>query len=95
MLSAKFFNALKATGKKIHDVAWEAGVSPGQVYKFTAGIERPKPGDPRIKRICKVIGLNPDEAYEPQTTIIRKVHHSKAPLQIKNRTKKFNHNESE
>jgi hypothetical protein len=64
MLSTKFFKALKATGKKIHDVAWEAGVSAGQMYKFTAGIDRPKPGDPRIERLCKIIGLDPDEAFD-------------------------------
>ncbi len=67
MLSAKFFEALEATGKKKHDVAWEAGINPSILYKFTAGIDRPKPGDPRIEKLCKQIGLNPDEAYEQET----------------------------
>ena len=67
MLSERFFKAMKETGKRIHDVAWEAGLTPGQVYKFTAGIDRPKLGDPRIEKICKHIGLNPDDAYDPES----------------------------
>ena len=66
MLSAKFFETLKASGKKIHDVAWESGLSAGQMYKFTAGIDRPKPGDSRITKICGYLGLPVEEAYEPE-----------------------------
>ncbi len=67
MLSAKFFKALKGTGMKIHDVAWAAGLSPSVLYKFTAGIDRPKPGDPRIEKVCKQIGLDPSDAFKADT----------------------------
>lgn len=63
MLSEKFLNALRDTGKPIHKIAWAAGVTPGMVYKLTAGIDRPKLGDKRVKKLCAYLGLSEDEAY--------------------------------
>jgi len=66
MLSKKFMEALhdaKEAGKPFHQIAWDAGVSPGMLYKISAGIDRPKPGDKRVRKLCAYLGLNEDEAY--------------------------------
>ena len=66
MVSKKFMEALigvKESGKPLHQIAWEAGVTPGMLYKISAGIDRPKPGDKRIKKLCAYLGLSEDEAY--------------------------------
>ena len=64
MLSQKFFKKLKATGKPYHQLAWEAGISPNQLYKITAKVDRPKSDDPRVQALCKYLNLPISEAYE-------------------------------
>ena len=95
MLSTKFIEAVKSTGMKIHDVAWASGVSASQLYRFTAGIDRPKPGDPRIERICKYIGLKPGDAYEQETISMLEGSTQEDPRSIKKWTDNSPHNESE
>ena len=66
MVSKKFIEALisaKESGKPLHQIAWEAGVTPGMLYKISSGIDRPKPGDKRVKKLCAYLGLREDEAY--------------------------------
>jgi len=66
MVSEKFMKALKSvkeSGKPLYQIAWDAGVSPGMLYKISAGIDRPKLGDKRVKKLCSCLGLSEDEAY--------------------------------
>ena len=64
MLSEKFFNELKQRGKPYYQLAWEAGLTPNQLYKITSGIDRPDQSDPRIVAICKHLGISVSEAFE-------------------------------
>jgi len=64
MLSKRFFEALKATDKPYHQIAWEAGLSPNQLYKITSGVDRPGPGDPRVIAICKYLDFPVDEVWD-------------------------------
>jgi hypothetical protein len=64
MLSAKFFQRLEKAGKPYYQIAWDAGLTPNQLYKFTSGIERPKPGDKRVAKVATVLGLKPEECFE-------------------------------
>jgi hypothetical protein len=66
MLSQKFYEKLKAAGKPYHRLAWEAGISPNQLYKITAGIDRPNSDDPRILALCSYLGLPVNEAFEKE-----------------------------
>ena len=69
MLSEKFFQALQKTGKPYHKIAWEAGLKPYQVYKLTAGIDRPSSDDPRIVALCDYLNIPIDEALQKEMTI--------------------------
>ncbi len=74
MVSKKFIEALisaKESGKPLHQIAWDAGVSPGMLYKISAGIDRPKPGDKRVKKLCVYLGLSEDEAYADEQGTIK------------------------
>ena len=64
MLSQKFFFELKQHGKPYHQLAWEAGLTPNQVYKITSGIDRPKRNDRRIAALCEYLGISVCEAFE-------------------------------
>ena len=63
-LSKKLIQALEATQKPYHKIAWESGLTPNQLYKLTAGIDRPKVNDPRIIALCTYLGLPLNEALE-------------------------------
>ncbi|MGD0819563.1 MAG: hypothetical protein ABSA71_02350 [Desulfomonilia bacterium] len=63
MLSQKFFQKLRTTGKPLHEIAWACGLSPNRLYKITAGIDHPGPDDPRVKALCDYIGMTIEEAF--------------------------------
>lgn len=63
MLSEMFLKALRNTGKPLHKTAWAAGITPSAMYRLTSGIDHPKPGDKRIKKLCAYLGMSEDEAY--------------------------------
>jgi len=64
MLSRRFIDTLKNTGKPYHKLAWEVGITPSQLYRLTAGIDRPAPGDPRVIKLCAYLGMSISEAFE-------------------------------
>lgn len=63
MLSKKFFQALKEIGKPYHKIAWEAGITPNQLYKITAGVDRPSFNDPRIVKLCAYLNIPFADAF--------------------------------
>jgi len=65
-VSERFIQALKETGKPIHRLAWEAGLTPNQVYKITSGVDRPGQDDPRVKKLCEYLGVPIDYAFEDE-----------------------------
>jgi hypothetical protein len=64
MLTNKFFDALRSARKPYHEIAWEAGITPNQLYKITSGVDRPKKNDPRITKLCEYLGLLTSEAFD-------------------------------
>jgi hypothetical protein len=64
MISQKFRTAVKLSNRRAYQIAWEAGVHPNFLSKIINGIERVKPGDPRVIRIGKVLGLLEEEVFE-------------------------------
>ena len=62
-LSRIFFEKLKATGKPYHKIAWESGLTPNQLYRITAGIDRPSPFDKRIQKLCRFLSISVEEAF--------------------------------
>jgi len=67
MLSKKFFDALKSQNLPYHKIAWQSGLSPNQLYKITAGIDRPNPNDPRIIALCEYLKMPIFEAFESES----------------------------
>lgn len=64
MLNKKFLQALKDSGKPLHQIAWKAGLTPNQVYRISCGIERPQPGSHKVEALCKYLGFPLDDAFE-------------------------------
>jgi hypothetical protein len=67
-LSTKFFMSLKSVKKPLHKIAWDSGITPNQLYKITAGIDRPDLDDPRVKALCSYLGLSIEDAFESDAT---------------------------
>ena len=63
MLSKKFLQTLKEAEQPYYEIAWRAGLKPSQMYKFTAGVERPERGDQRIEAICRYLRFPLSEAF--------------------------------
>ena len=64
MISKSFIEALRKTGKPYHQIAWDAGLKPNQLYKITSGHDRPSLNDPRIKALCEHLNFPLKNAIE-------------------------------
>ena len=64
MLSQRFFEVLRGFKKPFHQIAWQAGITPNQLYKITSGIDRPGKDDLRIIKLCNYLGLKVDDAFD-------------------------------
>ena len=64
IVSQKFIAAVKLNPRPAYEIAWEAGVNPTMLSKLLNGIERPKPDDPRVIAIGKVLNIPPDECFQ-------------------------------
>jgi len=65
-LSKMFMEELarvKESGTPLHKIAWDAGITPGMLYKISAGVDRPKRGDKKIRKLCAYLGISEDEAF--------------------------------
>ena len=66
MLTPEFYEALKNVGQPYHKIAWGSGLTPNQVYKITAGIDRPGKDDKRLKALCQYLNLPIEAAFEDE-----------------------------
>lgn len=66
MINETITNAIKETGLPYHRIAWEAGLTPNQLYKITAGIDRPGPDDPRISKLCAYLKISTKEIFNEE-----------------------------
>ncbi len=64
MVSRKFKAALKLGDEPAYRVAQKAGVNPCTLSKLICGIEQPKPSDPRVISVGRILGLKPEECFE-------------------------------
>jgi hypothetical protein len=63
-VSQKFIAALKLNPVPAYKIAWSAGVNPTMLSKLINGIERPKPDDPRIVNVGRVLGIPAEECFD-------------------------------
>jgi hypothetical protein len=64
MISKKLVEAVKLSDWRAYRIAHKAGLHPSTLSRILNGIEEVEFGDPRILRLAKVLGLNPDECFE-------------------------------
>ncbi len=65
-VSDKFLMSIRTAGIPAYQLAYLAGIKPGVLYKITAGIDRPKPGDKRVLAIGRVLGLRNEEIFDEE-----------------------------
>lgn len=67
-LSTRFVHALKLGNEPSYKIAVRAGVHPTQLSKLIHGAERVHENDPRIVRVGRELGLQPEDCFEPAET---------------------------
>ncbi len=65
MLSRQFIERLKLSKTPQYRIALRAGVHPALLSKWVIGAQKSRQGDPRIVRIGKLLGLQPEEIFAP------------------------------
>jgi hypothetical protein len=64
MVSQKLRAAIKLGDTPAYKLAQQAGLNPSTLSKLICGIEQPKPGDPRVISVGRILGLEPEECFE-------------------------------
>ena len=68
MVSKKLIRAVKLSDKRAYLIAHEAGLHPSTLSRLLIGIERTQPGDERVLRVGKVVGIAEEECFEEAMT---------------------------
>jgi hypothetical protein len=63
MVSEKLRAAIKLGDRPAYKIAQEAGIDPSTLSKLICGIVKVKPGDQRVVKIGKILGLNSTECF--------------------------------
>ena len=64
MINQKLRNAVKLSDNKSYEIAHKAGLHPSTLSRIICGIEKVKPGDPRVIAIGRVLGFSENECFE-------------------------------
>ena len=68
-VSKRFLIELKFCGRPQYAVARQADLHPNLLSKLIHGFETVKPRDPRILAVGAVLGLRPEDCFEPDNSI--------------------------
>ena len=63
MVSKKLRAKTKLNPVPAYKIAHKAGIDPCTLSKLICGIVKVKPGDPRVTKVGRVLGLNADECF--------------------------------
>ena len=69
MVSQKLKVAIKLADEPSYKIAHKAGINPSTLSKLVCEIIKVKPGDSRVLKVGKVLGLKPEECFEKGTAI--------------------------
>ncbi|MFC1864174.1 hypothetical protein ACFL1Z_09520 [Thermodesulfobacteriota bacterium] len=64
MISNKLKIAIFLDDRKSYQIAHEAGLHPATLSKLVNGIERVKPGDPRVLKVGRVVGIKREDCFD-------------------------------
>lgn len=67
-VSQKFFEAVKLADRPAYKIAWEAGLHPVILSKILHGYDKLWPNDRRVIAVARVLGLQPQECFEMEST---------------------------
>ncbi len=67
MLSKALLKKIDAH-RPFHKLAWASGLSPNQLYRITAGIDRPDRDDLRVKKLADYLGMTIEECFDDEST---------------------------
>ena len=74
MVSEKLRAAIKLNKRRAYKIAFEAEMDPSALSKIMNGISRVKPGDPRVLKLGRVLGLPESQLFaEPDSKEPRSV----------------------
>ena len=65
-VSSRFLVALKLHEWPAYRLAQRAGVNPNTLSRLINGIEPVRENDPRILAVAEILGLAPEDAFEPE-----------------------------
>ena len=66
MISRKLRETIKLSNMKSYEIAHQAEMHPSTLSRIVNGIEDVMPGDLRVLRIAKVLGLSPEECFSSE-----------------------------
>lgn len=69
MISNKLKAVLKLGNEPAYMIAHKAGINPSTLSKLVCGIIKVQPGDFRVLKVGKVLGIKPEECFEKGTAI--------------------------
>jgi lambda repressor-like predicted transcriptional regulator len=64
MVSRKLIAAVKLSHRRAYEIAHEAGLHPSTLSRLLVGIDKVYPGDERILRVGKAVGIPAEECFE-------------------------------
>lgn len=64
MISRRLRETVKLSDLRAYEIAHRANLHPSTLSRILNGIEDVKPGDQRVLRIAKVLGLKSEECFE-------------------------------
>ncbi len=67
-VSERLWAAIKTSRQPAYRIAQEVGVHPSWLSKAMNGIERVKPGDPRIVAVGRIVGVPAGECFDELTS---------------------------
>ena len=69
-ISQTFIIRLKLHSDPAYRIAQMAGVNPTTLSKLINGAEPTRPGDERILRVGRILGLEPDEVFDSREPVV-------------------------
>jgi hypothetical protein len=66
MVSRALIETIKLSNLRSYQIAQSADLHPSTLSRIICGIERVKPGDQRVVRLAKVLGLREEDCFDPQ-----------------------------
>ncbi len=67
-IGPKLVEALRMKHKQMYRLAFRVGMHPTTLSKILNGIQQVKPGDKRILRLGRKLGIPPDELFAQEET---------------------------